>query len=703
MTVEDTSNKIQYTGDGVTTGPFPFTFQTEEEWIEVFVASILVSNTTYTLTVNPNQDTSPGGQVDFDVAPADQDSIVILRTAPLTQESDYIAFDAFPSERVEDDFDKAVIIDQQLQEQLTRTLTLPVDATQNTVLPPATSLGYWRWNASATEVEYAGAPGVVIPSEAVATVTDMLTNSNPVSGEIVFPAGYNASGDGGGSQFLTRPQTGGPYDPGSLIRSIGDPDFEFLNLFPGGLRNVNQWGAVGDGALSGLSEEGSGTGTDNSAAIQAALNFLRDNGGTLNFVQGKVYLCNSGLTLLRNTVPGPSNYNIQFNNSALDFSNMTNDIAFDTGADSLANIATDTGQIVLANGKLIGAQTGNPGGGTPPPNTDTTGVKLGFAYNVKLDHMVINRFYIGLYTNFAFGCIGIGCQLKRNWIGYWMDEVSNANQWVKLEAPQCAFGLLIKPTTTLDSGKTVNTLFTNPRFEGSQVGVQMDPGNLNAGISTLRDIIFINPYFAGELLFDAFRLGVTVDTTDPSVRGANAVDRITGLQVIGGNYGASSPTRAQFFFDTARNVREATINVGIDGDDANAFVNVPRLSQVTFTSRQGSTADMYRVTQYGPQGQKWTQPQEALITWTTGDQTPDVAFSKNFMTNNGGPTTITTFDNPGLFQEIFVIIGDANTTVDFTGTNLIGNGGVDWSPGLNDTMTCTYDGTNWYCRIDNTG
>jgi hypothetical protein len=52
-------------------------------------------------------------------------------------------------------------------------------------------------------------------------------------------------------------------------------------------------------------------------------------------------------------------------------------------------------------------------------------------------------------------------------------------------------------------------------------------------------------------------------------------------------------------------------------------------------------------------------------------------------------------------QEITVIIGDANTTVDFTGTNLKGNNGKDWAPSNGDVLTGSFDGTNWYCTVTN--
>ena len=85
------------------------------------------------------------------------------------------------------------------------------------------------------------------------------------------------------------------------------------------------------------------------------------------------------------------------------------------------------------------------------------------------------------------------------------------------------------------------------------------------------------------------------------------------------------------------------------------------------------------------------------------DATPSVADGNIFKTANTGATTITNFDNGVTGKRITVIIGDANTTIDFTDTNLKGNGGADWSPTTNDHMTCVYDGTNWYCDVsDNT-
>jgi len=81
------------------------------------------------------------------------------------------------------------------------------------------------------------------------------------------------------------------------------------------------------------------------------------------------------------------------------------------------------------------------------------------------------------------------------------------------------------------------------------------------------------------------------------------------------------------------------------------------------------------------------------------DATPSVAQGMYFKTANTGGTTITALNDGFTGQVVIVIINDANTTVDFTGTTLKGNAGGDWSASADDQMTCVFDGTNWYCHI----
>uniref|UniRef100_A0A6M3KWW4 Putative pectate lyase n=1 Tax=viral metagenome TaxID=1070528 RepID=A0A6M3KWW4_9ZZZZ len=81
------------------------------------------------------------------------------------------------------------------------------------------------------------------------------------------------------------------------------------------------------------------------------------------------------------------------------------------------------------------------------------------------------------------------------------------------------------------------------------------------------------------------------------------------------------------------------------------------------------------------------------------DATPDITTAYIFKTRNANPTTITMFDGGYEGQKIIVLILDANTTFDFTGTNLKGNAGADWAAGNGDWLEAVFDGTNWYCAV----
>ena len=93
-----------------------------------------------------------------------------------------------------------------------------------------------------------------------------------------------------------------------------------------------------------------------------------------------------------------------------------------------------------------------------------------------------------------------------------------------------------------------------------------------------------------------------------------------------------------------------------------------------------------------------------IVTFADGDTTPDVSGGRVFKTANTGATTIADFDLGKEGKTIKVIIGDVNTTIDFTASSLRGNVGVDWSPTTDDHLTCVQDDAGiWFCDIsDNT-
>lgn len=73
---------------------------------------------------------------------------------------------------------------------------------------------------------------------------------------------------------------------------------------------------------------------------------------------------------------------------------------------------------------------------------------------------------------------------------------------------------------------------------------------------------------------------------------------------------------------------------------------------------------------------RYNSPGEDL-TATDADATPSVANAATLTTANTGATTITGLDDMTKGQEVLLIAGDANTTIDFSGTSLKGNGGSD--------------------------
>lgn len=87
-----------------------------------------------------------------------------------------------------------------------------------------------------------------------------------------------------------------------------------------------------------------------------------------------------------------------------------------------------------------------------------------------------------------------------------------------------------------------------------------------------------------------------------------------------------------------------------------------------------------------------------------GDTTPSVKTGNvTYQTANTAPTTISAFDDMPQGVPMTVLINDAFTTIDFTGTSLKGNAGADWTPTTGDHLTMIKIGTNVYCQVsDNT-
>jgi len=86
-------------------------------------------------------------------------------------------------------------------------------------------------------------------------------------------------------------------------------------------------------------------------------------------------------------------------------------------------------------------------------------------------------------------------------------------------------------------------------------------------------------------------------------------------------------------------------------------------------------------------------------TLTVDSATPSVLGNLLFVTANTTATAITNFTDGVQGQEICVRVNDANTTFDFSGSNLKGNNGVDYVATSGDLVFAKRIGSNWYCTV----
>lgn len=143
MTVSTSTNKVFHNGNSAATiFAYPYRILSSAH-LEVYVStdgSTYALQTeggagTYDYTVTGVGDLS-GGSVTFNNPPPTvTQGVLLLRNVPLTQISDYVNGDEFPMDVLEDDLDKAMMCIQQLNEEGTRSLQLPITSTFTNQVP----------------------------------------------------------------------------------------------------------------------------------------------------------------------------------------------------------------------------------------------------------------------------------------------------------------------------------------------------------------------------------------------------------------------------------------------------------------------------------------------------------------------------------------------------------------------------------------
>jgi len=253
MTVPATTRKAgPYAGNGVTTG-FPFSFKVfQDADVQPVLtdangaATNLVLNSDFSVLLNADQDTNPGGTVTYPiqigapVLPAGS-TLTIIGGMPINQLSDITNMGRFLPQVFEDAYDKLTILIQQLKEVTDRTLQAAVGTTVKLIFPAPSSGKFLRWRSDLTGLE-----NVDAGTDSMA-LQGLLADAGDVThGTALIGWKANAAGSTGRT----------------------------LSVKLGERLSVKDFGAVGDGV------------TDDTLAIQAAINFCGPLGRQLFFPRG---------------------------------------------------------------------------------------------------------------------------------------------------------------------------------------------------------------------------------------------------------------------------------------------------------------------------------------------------------------------------------------------------------------------------------
>lgn len=299
--VPSTLSRYDTTGNGVTT-VFTFSFKVSSSLhVEVYLGGVK-QVAGYVVALNANQELSPGGTVTFVVAPANGLTVRIQRTVPLTQETVYTPYSAFPAKTTEKALDRTVQQAQQLDRKIDDYIAqaqaaAAVPSSMTPIVPEggntAATLGHWL--AEAVNVKGSGAKcngidddGPALIAAQVAAVGGktllvtcklrLLSAAGTISAPIRFEGGGSLDLQPGGSVTLS-----GPLDaPLARIFWANGGTVAFAGKVPA-FFYPQWWGAVGDGVA------------DETAAIRAAM-YAGGSAANVFFLPG-TYLVTSPIDL----------------------------------------------------------------------------------------------------------------------------------------------------------------------------------------------------------------------------------------------------------------------------------------------------------------------------------------------------------------------------------------------------------------------
>jgi hypothetical protein len=162
MTIPSTSRRAgPYSGnDTATSFAFNFKVFTADDILVTLansagVATELVLDTDYSVTLNSDQETSPGGTITYPLSGdplATGETLAITGNSDYEQELDLPSGGNFPPIAIENQFDRIVMQIQQLVELLNRTLVIPATSDASGAMPTPVADSFFAWNGTADAV-----------------------------------------------------------------------------------------------------------------------------------------------------------------------------------------------------------------------------------------------------------------------------------------------------------------------------------------------------------------------------------------------------------------------------------------------------------------------------------------------------------------------------------------------------------------------
>lgn len=207
MTISSENRKAgPFTGNGLATN-FTFAFKvfTEQDIrvirTNVFGAeTVLILDSDYSVSLNADQNSDPGGTVTYPLSGAalpSTERLTVIGALEYRQNTDITNSGGFYPNVIEDALDRSVILIQQLKEQLDSTVRVAITTPEgvSTELPPPTAGYYLRWNLDGNELE--AVPAVysaeVVTQDGAGAVSRYAADKHK---DVVSPEDFGAAGDG---------------------------------------------------------------------------------------------------------------------------------------------------------------------------------------------------------------------------------------------------------------------------------------------------------------------------------------------------------------------------------------------------------------------------------------------------------------------------------------------------------------------------